>query len=241
MALIVNGDRIEDSVIQQEFERLRPHYERTFGEQSPEEQKAQLLEWSKENVIEKVLVNQEAKKRAVQVSQMLEDVCKDMPEPLQEDIVKFYEENKERFGSPEQIRVAHIVKYINWHADERAAYKAMIKAWDELNSGAVFETVADRHTDCGDKGGDLGYVTKGQLVEEFEDVVFNLSVGEVSDVFRTRFGFHIAKLYDRRPAVVPELEEVKGRLVNAVAEKMREKTVEEFIDRLRSKAKIEEV
>ncbi len=78
------------------------------------------------------------------------------------------------------------------------------------------------------------------MVEEFEDVVFNLNVGEISDIFRTRFGFHIARLYDRKPGVVPALKEIKDHIVNGLAEQMRTKAIEEFVDKLKTKAKIEE-
>ncbi|GAG62614.1 unnamed protein product [marine sediment metagenome] len=62
MTLIVNGEKIEDSIIQQEAERLRPSYEQAFKDMDPKEREAQLLDWSRENVIERVLINQEAKK-----------------------------------------------------------------------------------------------------------------------------------------------------------------------------------
>lgn len=62
MTLIVNGERIEDAAIQKEVDRLRPRYEEVFAEQDPKEREAQLLEWSRENVIERVLLNQEVKK-----------------------------------------------------------------------------------------------------------------------------------------------------------------------------------
>ena len=54
MALIVNGEKIEDSAIRREAERLRPDYERVFADQDKEEREAQLLDWSRENVIEKI-------------------------------------------------------------------------------------------------------------------------------------------------------------------------------------------
>ena len=283
MTLIVNGEKIEDSAIQREYERLRPDYERVFVDQSPEEQKAQLLEWSRENVIENVLLNQEAEKRdgqipeadvesvlaemkeqykeqlpeelndedkkkirkqiglQMKVEQMLRDVCKDIPNPSKEAVSEYYEENKEQFESAEQIRVGHIVKHINWQSDESAAHSVLKKAQDELNSGAVFETLAEKYSDCPENGGDLGYITKGQMVEEFDDVVFNLGVGQISDIFRTRFGFHIAKVYDRKPAVVRSMEEVKEIAVNALKEQMRREAVDEFVDGLKNEAGIEEV
>jgi len=284
MALIVNGERIEDSLIQKEVERLRPDYERVFADQDPKEREAQLLDWSRENVIERVLINQEAKQNGekipaeqveavlarlkeqyenqeqfykefdatddekirerielqLRVEQRLKDLCKDLPKPSQAAIQHYYDENKERFRTSEQARVAHIVKYINWQTDEETAYNVLREAHNELKNGTPFEVVVDKYTDCADSGGDLGRVTRGQMVEEFEDVVFNLGVGEVSDIFRTRFGFHIAKVYEKKPAAVLSLEEAKGEIVDALKAQMREKAVDEFIDRLRSKAKIEE-
>ncbi|MCH7555983.1 MAG: peptidylprolyl isomerase [Planctomycetes bacterium] len=284
MALIVNGEKIEDSAIQQEVERLRPDYERVFSDQDPKEREAQLTDWSRENVIERVLINQEAKENGgkipeaqvesalaklkeqyedkeqlyndlgvkndedikeslqmqMRVEQRLNEVCKDLPKPSQAAIQEYYEKNKEQFKSGEQARVAHIVKYVNWQTDEETAHNAIKEAQDELKNGAAFEAVVEKHTDCADNGGDLGCVMKGQMVEEFEDVVFNLGAGEVSDVFRTRFGFHIAKVYDRKPAVVSELEEVKGEIVDALEKQMRGEAIDEFIDGLKSKAKIED-
>jgi len=285
MGLIVNGEKIEDSVIRHEFERLKPDYEMVFKDQSPEQQKAQLLEWSKENVIERLLISQHARKHAsaipqaevesalakikeqcqkhgqplkelsskdekeikkdiemqMKIEQVMQDVCKDIPEPSEKDVLEYYDKNKEQFKTAGQVRVAHVIKHINWQADEKTAYNAIKKAEDELKNGTAFELLVDKYTDCPDNGGDLGYITKGQMVEEFEDVVFKLGTGQVSDVFRTRFGFHIAKVYDKRPAVVPDIEEVKNPIANMLMEKARDKAVEEFVDRLRSKAKVQEI
>jgi parvulin-like peptidyl-prolyl isomerase len=79
------------------------------------------------------------------------------------------------------------------------------------------------------------------MVEEFEDVIFNLGAGDVSDVFRTRFGFHIAKVYDRKPAAVAELKEVKDQIVTTLREQTRSKAIDKFIDSLKEKAKIEDI
>lgn len=284
MVLIVNGEKIEDSAIKQEAERLRPDYERVFPDLDPKDREAQLFDWSKENVIERVLINQEAKKNnekippeqidsalakikeqytdpkelykalgveddagikdqiemQMRVEQRLNEVCKDLPDPPKADIQEYYEKNAEQFKAGESARVAHIVKYVNWQTDEETAYNAIKEAHDELKNGAAFEVVVDKHTDCADSGGDLGYVVKGQMVEEFEDVIFNLGAGDVSDVFRTRFGFHIAKVYDRKAAAVAELKEVKDQIIGALQEQMRSKAIDDFIDTLKEKAKIED-
>lgn len=285
VALIVSGEKIDDATIQREVERLRPHYEQVFRDKDPQQRETQLLDWSRENVIERVLLNRYARENYPQipaaevdrafeaikkqcgdtnqlhsefgsdneqevkqhielhmrVERMLAEVSADMPEPSPQDIERFYQENKEQFESPEQVRVAHIVKHIDWQADENAARETINKAHEELKSGAIFETAAAKYSDCPDRGGDLGYITRGQMVEEFEDVVFNLGVNQTSPVFRTRFGFHIARVYDRRPAAIAPLKEVRQRVVSELKEQMRSREIDDFVDQLRSKAEIEEV
>jgi parvulin-like peptidyl-prolyl isomerase len=71
---------------------------------------------------------------------------------------------------------------------------------------------------------------------EFEDVVFHLSPGQISDVFRTRFGFHVAKLYDRQPPALAPLTSIRGQIVDEVQEQKREQALGDYLDGLRSKA-----
>jgi len=284
MAIVVNGERIEDRDIQQEVQRLRPSYEQAFTEMDPAKREAQLCEWSKENIIERTLLRQEAKSSGsavpaadveaafarlkeqyekpedlykefeadsddkiramielqMKVEHKIREVYATAPEPSESEIRDYYEQNKEQFQSGEQIRIAHVVKYVNWQTDETTAMETVTRAREEIERGATFEAVVEKYTDCADSGGDLGYVMHGQMVEEFEDVVFNLSPGQVSDVFRTRFGYHIAKVYDRKPPTVPDLKDIKKQITEAVREQKREQALGEYLDQLRSKAVVEE-
>lgn len=284
MTLIVNGEKIEDSHIQEEVERLRPHYERVFIEQTPEKQQKRLFEWSKENVIERVLINQHAKESPCKISEeeiesafenlknqslnnaqlkeelndngekniksqieqqlkverLLAEISKDVTEPSEKEISQFYETNREQFRTPEGVRVAHIVKHINGITDESVAHNIIQQAKEKLDKGAIFETLVSKFSDCTENNGDLGYITRGQMVEEFEDVVFNLSPNQLSDVFRTRFGFHIAKVYDRKPASFFSLEETKEQIINELKGQKKKDAIDNFVDELKTKAKIEE-
>jgi len=285
MAIVVNGEKIEDTAIKQEVERLRPDYERVFADQDPKERENQLLDWSKENVIERILINQEAQtngqvippdqiesalaklkeqyadqeqlykdfgteddekikmeiEKQMRVEQTLDQISKDVPKPSTAAVQEYYDKNKEQYRTGERVRVAHIVKYVNWQTDEETAHREISAAHDELKGGTPFEAVVDKYTDCADSGGDLGFVSRGQMVEEFEDVVFNLGEGQISDVFRSRFGFHVAKVYTRESAKVPSLEDVKEQIVEALENQARSDAIDAFIDKLKSKAKIEEV
>lgn len=285
MALVVNGEQIEEKAIRKEAERLRPEYEKVFVDMKPEERETQLLDWSKENLIERTLLQQEVKNTEpqtpkahlepilvnlkkncrdpnelyrdfeveddenlrqavdliIRTERTIEKLLKDMPKPSNTEIRQYYEEKKGQFRSGEKIKVAHIVKYVDWQTDESIAYQDIHRAYNELKQGAPFETVVDKYTDCADQGGDLGYIERGKMAEEFEDVVFNLGVGQVSDIFRTRFGFHIAKVYERHPATVPGFEEVKDRITEIIYEQMRLNAIHNFIDNLKNKAKIEDI
>jgi parvulin-like peptidyl-prolyl isomerase len=285
MSLIINGEKVEDSVIRKEVERLRPDYEKAFVDMEPKERETQLLDWSKENVIERTLLKQEIKntdsaipkdhietilarlkkeyenpqelyedfdaeddgklKEVIELmlktEQRFSELYKDLPQPTQAEIEKFYEENKEQFRSSDGVRAAHIVKYVNWRNDEAAAHNAIRQALDEIEKGTPFEVVIDKYTDDPNSGNISYYFTKGEDVEEFEDVIFNLGVGKVSDIFRTRYGFHIAKVYERKPGTIASLKEVKKQIVEKLTDELRQMAVNEFIDQLKNKAKIEEI
>ena len=284
MALIVDGERIEDSQIQEEIARLRPRYEKVFADKAPEEREAELLAWSQENLIECVLFQQELKKDKTPVSpeiidrvfaklrdeyetpeamqkafgtdeqgirSMIEqhtkerlkirDIGNTAPAPSNARILEYYEQNKERFKAGEQIRVAHIVKQLDGSSDEPAAMELMTRAGAEILSGASFEAVSQKYADSVDAIRDLGFISRGEMPEEFDDIAFNLGAGQTSRVFRTRFGFHIAKVYERRSARVPALQEVKQQIVDALSLEIREEAFASHLDDLRRKAKIEHV
>ena len=172
---------------------------------------------------------------------MLQKLYKSLPKPEPEDISEYYEQDKDRFKSPEKVRVAHIVKHINWQTDEKTAHDIILKAINELKKGTDFETVVAKYSDCPDNGGDLGYIEKGQMVEEFEDAVFNLGLNQLSGVFRTRFGFHIAKLYDRKPQTLQTLEQTKDYITGELKDQMQKNVLYQLVDRLKAEAKIEEI
>lgn len=286
MSLVVNGEIIEESLIQEEMERMRPQYEEVFAEQDGEEREAQLREWARDNAIERVLINQEARRAAepippkeieeeyerlvqehggedefyehsglsrvqegevkadiehrLRVERLLDGARARLKDPTDQEVAAYYEERKDEFMVPEQVGVAHIVKHIDASTDPAAARAELEKAKQELDDGADFATVAERYSDCPDSGGDLGLFSRGQMVEEFEHVVFTMPPGTVTDIFPSRFGFHIARVYDRQPAAPQPFEEIREQVVELLKEDRRREAVEAFIDGLREKATLEE-
>ena len=134
-----------------------------------------------------------------------------------------------------------VVKNVNDEADDAAALETIKAAEAELNSGTPFADVANKHSDCSGQGGSLGWFPLGEMVEEFEEVVSLMEPGQVSDVFRSGFGWHIATLHEKKPEGVRPLEEVKEQIVAALSRGAQEKALEEFVDALRAKADVKTV
>jgi parvulin-like peptidyl-prolyl isomerase len=78
------------------------------------------------------------------------------------------------------------------------------------------------------------------MVQEFEDVVFAMKVGEISDVFRTEFGCHIATVTDERPAAPVPIDQVRGTICSEIQEKVRQRALEKFLDKERKAASVED-
>ncbi len=138
------------------------------------------------------------------------------------------------------IRASHIVKNVDESTSEEAALAAMREVQQKLN-GDNFAELADEYSDCSGNGGDLGYFPRGQMVDEFDAVVFGMQPGQTSDVFRTAFGFHIARVIERRPPGVRPLPEVKDEIEEMLYRQKLRRAVDDLLDRLQAKADIQNV
>jgi parvulin-like peptidyl-prolyl isomerase len=156
-------------------------------------------------------------------------------------VAEFYRRNRGRFQIPEMVRAAHIVKNVDEHTDEETALSAIKQVEAELAAGGVFEELADKHSDCPGSGGDLGIFPRGQMVQEFDDVVFALSPNETSPVFRTPFGFHIAKVYEVTAAGSRSLADARQDIEQELSRRKQTKVIEDFVDRLKTQADIRDL
>ncbi len=251
MPILVNGETIEDSAVRAEMTAIRPAYEEAMADMDPIAREIQLKDWSRENVIERVLLRQAALKEPVtnpetgevdpeaSLQSMLEKLTSKVSPPRSKDIGDYYVKNKEQFWMPELVHAAHIVKNVDENTTEEQALEAITAVKAELDGGADFRTLADQHSDCAGNGGDLGYFARGEMVEEFDNVIFALQVNETSPIFRTAFGFHVARVIDRKPEGVADLTDVRGQIERVLTDQKKQRAVEQFADQLRAKADIQ--
>ena len=240
MALVVNGEAIDDAEVREEARSLRPRYFEMMQGADPIAAEIQLREWSRENVIERVLLRQEAARRGGTLEALIDEISSKVPVPKYKDVGEFYKKNKENFWVPDVVHAAHIVKNVDENCAEEQARAAIDAAEAELKAGADFAEVADRVSDCPGKGGDLGWFPPGEMVPQFDEVVFKLGVGEVSGVFRTDFGFHIARVIERKTAGIPGLMDVREQIEHMLRKEKQEKALEQFVDALKARAAIED-
>lgn len=145
------------------------------------------------------------------------------------DIETYYQENLDSFSAKEERRVAHIL--IEFGDDEEAAKGQLEGLLDIARTGADFAALArDNSADTfsAENGGDLEWIERGQMDPAFEEAAYALeNTGDISDVVKTEFGFHIIKLTDFKAEQVPELADVKAEITTTL---QRDLALEQFYD-----------
>ncbi|MEO8070092.1 MAG: peptidylprolyl isomerase [Acidobacteriota bacterium] len=129
-----------------------------------------------------------------------------------------YNENIATYSTPEQVRASHILLKTEGK-DEASVRKIAESVLAKVKNGGDFAALAKQYSeDDASKanGGDLDYFGKGSMVKEFDDAVWALKPGEVTDLVKSEFGFHIIKLTDRKPAVTKTLADVRAQLEEQV-------------------------
>jgi len=133
------------------------------------------------------------------------------------EVENFFIKNKDSFKEEEKVKASHILFKVDNFEDEKAANEVYQKAkavLKEIKAGAEFAEMAKKHSADGNAkiGGDLGFFQKGQMVKPFEEAAFSLKSGEVSDVVKTQFGFHIIKVAEHLQEKNPTLDEVRDKI-----------------------------
>jgi len=159
----------------------------------------------------------------------------------EKEIQSFYEYNNAAYNQPRQVKARHILFTLVPEASKEAEEKVRKGAevvLTKARKGEDFAKLAAEYSDdpSKSKGGDLGFFAKGQMVPAFEEVAFNLKKGEISDLVRTPFGYHIIQVEDIKEAHTQSLDEVRDAIAdtltqNAAADRAHEKGLT-FVDQM---------
>jgi parvulin-like peptidyl-prolyl isomerase len=181
----------------------------------------------------------------VTIETLMKDVTKDLS--VSEDRLKaFYSENQAQFKHDEEVSAAHILIKTDATAKDTKEdeAKALAKIQDllkQIRGGADFAELAKKHSEdpgSGSQGGDLGFFGKGRMVPEFEKAAFSMKDGEVSEPFKTQFGYHIIKRNEYRPARTETYDQVKDQIKENLLSQERNQAFQKWVDGQKKDAKI---
>ena len=155
------------------------------------------------------------------------------------DVEAFYKQNLAQYTTPAQARASHIL-FKTEGKDENAVRAQAEDVLKKAKAGADFAELAKQYSEDDsnkDKGGDLDYFGKGRMVPEFEAAAFGMKNGEISNLVKTSFGFHIIKMVDNQAEVVRPLDAVKPEIVDQLRWQKAQQDAEAQAKALASAAK----
>ncbi len=284
MPLVVNGQTIDDAVIEQEFSAIKAHYE-SLGSISCCERDDEFRGYARDNITFRALLTQEAQRtipepgaeevtRAfdklkgehgggdqfyasvglspeqdgliqrdlsvnLQVESLRDSACQSLPAPTEAECRAYYEGNIEQFSDEDEVRASHIFKSVRETEKREAIFKAFCEVRQRLVDGADFTELAREHSDKPAEEIDLGFFKRGELMDEFEIVTFSMKEGEVSPVFSTPHGFHLAKVTERKAGQPKPFESVRADIEAELTAQRQDTKLQELVDELKKTAKIE--
>ena len=235
------------------LEQIPPQYRMTFKG----EDKKKLLE----NIIDRYLLTQEAKRVKIdkipEVEQKVEDLASNIliqeliNREINQKIVitdeeakKYYDANLDEFKIPEKIKARQILIKVDANATPEDTAKKEVKAkelLEKVKAGGDFEALVKESSDdtrTKTKGGDLGFITKGRMSAEFDKVVFETKAGEVGALVKDQEGFHIIKVDEKKGAQQQGLDSVKVRITTKLKRDKQKEMVEGLIASLKAKNKV---
>ncbi|NPA48759.1 MAG: hypothetical protein GXO20_02155 [Thermodesulfobacteria bacterium] len=171
----------------------------------------------------------------------LEKVLAGVDKVDEKELKAYYEKNKEKFQEPKAIRARHILIKVPQNASPEEEKKALKKAQElraRLLKGEDFAELAKKYSEdpgTKDRGGDLGFFTRGQMVKEFEEAAFSLKPGEISPPVRTAFGYHLIKVEEVREAKQKSFEEVKEKVRQELVAAKEEEALQKVLKELQKK------
>ena len=175
----------------------------------------------------------------VRIAKLVRQVSSTAPRVTRDDAKARFEQDPSRWAEPEQVHASHIVRHTFGGANPGKALQQIMEAQQLLKQGTPFAAVARQFSDQHGQAGDLGTFARGAMVEKFENVVFRMAPGEMSDVFQTEFGYHIALVHERHPARERSFQEAMNDVVATLRSEREQEALDAYVSSLRETATIE--
>jgi peptidyl-prolyl cis-trans isomerase D len=167
-----------------------------------------------------------------------------------DELQAYYDQHRDQYRTPEQVKVSHILIKTplpgpDGKVDEKGVTEAQHRAEDllkQIKGGAKFEDLAKKYSEdpgSAKEGGSLGWIGKGRTVPEFEKAAFSLPKGQMSDLVKSSYGFHIIRVDDNQDAHMKTLDEVKDQIEPILKQQKGQQLAQKQADALLNQARAE--
>jgi peptidyl-prolyl cis-trans isomerase D len=227
-ALITGSASVSDAAIRQEFDKQNTKVKFEYAVLSQDDIKKGLHPTTEElkafyDSHQKNYANSVPEKRKVKYVMIDLSRIQGGVQVTHDELQSYYNQHRDQYRVAEQAKVSHILIKTplpgpDGKVDEKGVAEAQRRAEDllkQLKAGAKFEDLARKYSEdpgSAKEGGSLGWIDKGRTVPEFEKAAFSLPKGQISDLVKSSYGFHIIRVDDRQDAHMKTLEEVKDQI-----------------------------
>ncbi|MFP6874949.1 MAG: peptidylprolyl isomerase [Verrucomicrobiales bacterium] len=286
MPLKINGESVDNALLDAEFSQIKAHFERQANV-SCCERDDEFMGYAKDNIIARVLLSQKAlevidepgsdavdarldtlKKEygsneefyfklgisegqedeirgdiagSIRVDSLISRIVGELPSPGKKQLRGHYEENIKDFMSPEEVRALHIFKSLSKAENRENIFAELREVRSAALAGEDFMTLVKKHSDKPEEEADLGWYKRGELMDEFELITFSMEINEISPVFATQWGIHLAKLSGRRPPEPIPFEELQDEITERINAEESDTKLNEYVAKLKDEAEITDV
>jgi peptidyl-prolyl cis-trans isomerase D len=227
-ALIAGSASVSDAAIRQEFAKQNTKVKFDYAVLKQDDIKKGLHPTTEElkafyDGHQKNYANSVPEKRKIKYAVIDTGKIQGGVQVTRDDLQAYYNQHRDQYRVAEQAKVSHILIKTplpgpDGKIDDKGVAEAQRRAEDllkQLKAGANFEDLAKKYSEdpgSAKEGGSLGWIGKGRTVPEFEKAAFSLPKGQISDLVKSSYGFHIIRVDDKQDAHMKTLEEVKGEI-----------------------------
>jgi peptidyl-prolyl cis-trans isomerase D len=252
-ALITGSASVSDAAIRKEFDKQNTKVKFEYAVLSEDELKkglhptdVELKSYYDSHL--KSYANSIPEKRKVQYAVIDTAKVASGVKVTQDELQAYYNQHRDQYRTPEQAKVSHILiktplPGADGKVDDKGVAEAQKRAEDllkQLKGGANFEELAKKYSEdpgSAKEGGSLGWIGKGRTVPEFEKAAFSQPIGQVGDLVKSSYGFHIIRVDARQDAHLKTLEEVKDQIEPILKQQKAQQLAQKDADDLAQAAK----
>jgi len=283
MPLSINGEAVDDGLVDAEFSQIKAHFEQQANV-SCCERDDEFVGYARDNIIARVLLSQAAERElelpapeeieerletlkeeyggeeqfyfrlgiapgeeddvrseiasSLRVDKLVAEIAGEPPAADAGALKDYYGEHAADFMTAEEVRSMHIFKSLQKAENREDLFNELRELRKRATAGEDFLELVRAHSDKPEEEADLGWYKRGELMDEFELITFSMEVDEISPVFASQWGMHLAKLTDRKvPEAIP-LDEVADEIRERLAADHRDTKLKAYIEDLRAQATI---